>query len=433
MERKQMITRLSVLFIIICLFGYQRAQTTTLVIDNFAVSQPVLIIVSTNSFPIVIYSTEETASTDILGNERDLQLTMTEGSPNVVATAGVTSDTFTTSIGKGGEGYALLQYDGVDGSMNLNTTGLTSVPGASLGLNLFSKGGTMFNLTYISNYNINGAIYVFDVISGISFLPLTFSATNNKISTIFGSFYDFEGFCDFTKVGAIEFYFDVADFNEFLLYQITIITTPPPPPSTSCVLTLDDFSIKQSEIDVFRNSYSGNSPVSSSSFAEDATLTHIIGGERDMQITEISGDYYYDTLAEVKNNMYYYSAGNMTGYSILQYDGVDQSMNLNITGFTSIPGASNGLDLTKSNGSAISFTITAYWPVEVDIYVYDINGGVCEFIYNVDIHTYPYPAQFPFQMFTGNCNFQQVGAIELHFIGNDGPQNMQITKFCVID
>ena len=181
-------------------------------IDNFEVSQPALIIVSTTSFPSILFSTEETASTDILGNERDLQLTMTGGTPNVIATASVSSGTFTTSIGKGGEGYALLQYDGIDGSMNLNTTGLTSVPGASLGLNLFSNGGTMFNLTYVSNYDINGAIYVYDVDSGVSFLPLTFSATNNKISTIFGAFDDFEGFCDLSKVGAIEFFFDVADF-----------------------------------------------------------------------------------------------------------------------------------------------------------------------------------------------------------------------------
>ena len=423
-----------------CLFGYQRAQTTTLVIDNFAVSQPALIIVSTNSFPIIVYNTEETASTDILGNERDLQLTMTGGSPNVISTASVTSGTFTTSIGKGGEGYALLQYDGVDGSMNLNTTGLTSVPGASLGLNLFSNGGTMFNLTYISNYNINGAIYVYDVDSGVSFLPLTFSATNNKISTIFGSFYDFEGFCDLSKVGAIEFFFDVADFNEFLLYQITIITTPPPPPpppSTSCVLTLDDFTINQAAILVYRDKYSGNSPITSSSFAEDATLTHIIGGERDMQITDTSGDYYYATDVIVKNNVFsYFAAVGVSGNALLQYDGVDQSMNLNIRGFTSIPGASNGLDFTKSNGSAISFTIKTYvtddWSVEIDIYVYDINGGVCEYIYEVDAYTYYATAQFPFQMFTGNCNFQQVGAIELNITGY-GNQSLDIGKLCVID
>ena len=69
-----MIMRLSVIFIIVCLLGYQIAQTTTLVIDTFTVSQPTLIISSATSFPYSVFGTEETTQTEILGNERDLQL-----------------------------------------------------------------------------------------------------------------------------------------------------------------------------------------------------------------------------------------------------------------------------------------------------------------------------------------------------------------------
>ena len=424
-----------VFIIIVCLFGYQRAQTTTLVIDNFEVPQPALIIVSTTSFPSILFSTEETASTDILGNERDLQLTMTVGNPSVISTAGVNSDTFTTSIGKGGEGYALLQYDGVDGSMNLNTTGLTSVPGASLGLNLFSKGGTMFNLTYISNYDINGAIYVYDVDSGVSYLSLTFPATNNKLSTIFGAFDDFEGFCDLSKVGAIEFFFDVADFNEFLLYQITIITSantpppPPPPPSSSCILLIDDFTVSQDSIIV--EATTTLFPVSMSNYQEDDSQAHILGGERDMQITLTSGNYYLSAGCGVGSQFKYQTPNKLNGYSFLQYDGKDQSINLNITGFTSIPGASNGLDLTNNNGSIFNITLTSSDnDFGMEVYVYDVNGGTCINHINMEVNNKPINVLLYFSDFTGNCIFQQVGAIELYFIA-DGEVDMGVSQFCI--
>ena len=425
--------RVHLLFLIVCLF--QTAQTTTtLVIDSFTVSQPALFLISSTSFPSISSGTEETATSGILANERDLQLTLTSGNTNVVATANINSGSFTTSIGKGGEGFALLQYDGIDGSIDLNTTGLTSLPGSSLGLNLLSNDGAKFNMTYKSNYEIMGSVYVYDVISGVCSQSLIFSATDNEISTIFFSFDKLEGFCDLSKVGAIEFFFTVAVFNEFSLYEITIISSPPSSPPSSCVLMIDDFTVSQTVLSIEANYYAPF-PFASSNYQDDSSLVHILGGERDIQITIQSGSYYNNATAGVNHYQFSYnSIKDLIGYSSIQYDGMDGSMNVNVTGLTAIPGASNGLDLTNFNGNAFNITFLTSYQFGMDIYVYSIYGDVCVNYLLLDVSDKPSSVQIPFSDFgelMGNCNFQQVGAIQL-FIDSIGSLYLQIFQFCVV-
>ena len=105
----------------------------------------------------------------------------------------------------------------------------------------------------------------------------------------------------------------------------------------------------------------------------------------------------------------------MTGFSLLQYDGEDQSINRDHRD-------SNGLDLTYNNGNAFNVTFETDEidsTLEIGFYVYDINGGVCMYyLDNVGIYFNSETAQIPFQMFKGNCNFQQVGALEFYFLAN---------------
>ena len=42
-------------------------------------------------------------------------------------------------------------------------------------------------------------------------------------------------------------------------------------------------------------------PISRSNYADDATLSHILGGERDIQLLVDSGDYYLKAIVEVSN------------------------------------------------------------------------------------------------------------------------------------
>ena len=152
-------------------------------------------------------------------------------------------------------------------------------------------------------------------------------------------------------------------------------------------------------------------PISSSSFEDDATLTHILGGERDIQLT-VTGPYDSASVQVHIGELNYQSVDGLSDNILVQYDGEDHSINLNKTGLTSIPGASNGLDLTN-NRKAFNFSLVGFPDFGVSLNIYDINGGVCNFLYNnAGTHYFPIYPQIPFSSLMGNCNLKQVGAIE---------------------
>ena len=197
-------------------------------IDDFSIATPVLYIVisgNPSQLPTTLTSFEidttlGTSSYHILGGERDLALTLTYGIENEIASAGVYG-TFNAAFPNLVTGYSLLQYDGIDNSIDVNTTGFTAIPGASTGVDILFETspikGTCFNFTYESDIQTSGMIYVFDIYGGLSYVECIFEATEGRVSTLPVSFRAFTGFADFAHVGSIEFYLNATENVDFIL------------------------------------------------------------------------------------------------------------------------------------------------------------------------------------------------------------------------
>ena len=384
----------------------------TLVIDNFSIDSPTIVIVisTSTSFPVILTNFVDTTSSNIIGGERDLQLTVATGKSGEVIATSVSQGEFTLSSPSGSSSYAILQYDGYDASMDLNTTGLQSIPGVTPpGIDFLQNNGSFFNITHESDADTEGYIYVYDIHSGVCYSHVEYAATSNKETHLL-SFQSFQGDCDFHLVGAIEFFFNALTNIDLIIMELSIV-----PPSTSTpsinTLIIDDFTVDQETLALVTSSTTSY-PITQAGYQQDATQTHILGGERDMGVIITSGDPNEVVAVAVEGNAFSYStASGTTGFSVLQYDGVDGSMNVNVTGLTSFPGASSGLNLENNNGNAFNITYMTDVSLVITIKVWDISAGEC--LVQLPVVAGESVSLIPFNTFTGNCNFQKVGAIEL--------------------
>ncbi|TWU41376.1 Large cysteine-rich periplasmic protein OmcB precursor [Novipirellula aureliae] len=70
---------------------------------------------------------DSAAASEAIGGSRDIQATRTNASGNILIEVDTAQDALTISSGGGGEGTALIQYDGPDNSITLDPTGLGGV------------------------------------------------------------------------------------------------------------------------------------------------------------------------------------------------------------------------------------------------------------------------------------------------------------------
>merc|ERR1712222_208017 len=116
----------------------------TLIIDDFTTVTPQIIIQTEANSQYPIVQTRSTTASDILGGERDLRLTVLSGSDNLVLSSGVSNGLFQCATPAGARGRSTVQFDGVDGSINLNPSGLG-------GLNFRNNGGNSFRVSVTSD------------------------------------------------------------------------------------------------------------------------------------------------------------------------------------------------------------------------------------------------------------------------------------------
>ena len=144
-----------------------------------------------------------------------------------------------------------------------------------------------------------------------------------------------------------------------------------------------------------------------------ASDTELLGGERDLQETVTEGKAGQSFITEITRSgatgWLQTTLDNSTTV-LLQYDGVDGSMNLNTTGLTSVN--PNGVDFTSGGTNALYIDSFCQYATPIKISIYDVNGGVCT--YSGDL---PYfqdgDLNVPFSTFSGSCSFTQVGAMEV--------------------
>jgi len=169
-------------------------------------------------------------------------------------------------------------------------------------------------------------------------------------------------------------------------------------------------------------------PLSATSFYTStggATSKNIIGGERDLQYTAETGSSgrVFSSSVSVVDGAGQWEISTPNGGSgtvLMQYDGIDGTMTLNVNGFGPISGTTGGIDITES-GKGVAFRVV----VETDIdtaytfKVYSPSGSSCSATITVKGGNVPLDVSIPFSSFTGNCDFNDVGAIEIYVDANE--------------
>jgi len=177
-------------------------------IDTFdAVTPTILIVVPNNpSFPMASEQTTIVGSSDgVIGNERNLLLTVLSGESNDVLSTGVSNSDFSCTTPQDATGVTLLQYDGSDSSSALNPNGLRQVSGLST--NLRDGDAFAFHARMESDHPTN---VIFRVYSGSStnyceaIQPLPGDDVVHDYFVNYNEFNDIGSGCDFSNVGAIE-------------------------------------------------------------------------------------------------------------------------------------------------------------------------------------------------------------------------------------
>jgi hypothetical protein len=150
-----------------------------------------------------------------------------------------------------------------------------------------------------------------------------------------------------------------------------------------------------------------------------ATDKSILGGERDLEYIVTSGAasrVFSSSVSIVDGSgQWEVSTPNgATGSVLMQYDSLDNSINLDVKGFTKITGTSAGIDLTEGGlGESFHTTIEADVATSYSINVYSPNGNKCTTTKSVPAGNKLQDNIIPFSSFTGSCDFKNVGAIEI--------------------
>jgi len=166
------------------------------------------------------------------------------------------------------------------------------------------------------------------------------------------------------------------------------------------ITTIDDFSDDQGPLTVMAGGMDWSS-----------VLGDMIGGERDLMITNIVDDNNRGTTIEITNDKFFFSAGSgAESMFTMQWDGIDNSMDVNTTGL-------GGINFFESGNSVVSF-VTAI--VESDLNAwFDITfwsgaNGTAETV-ELPIPGVAFPGRDAF--FTtnefANTDFTNIGAIQV--------------------
>jgi len=183
-----------VLFVLLAVTLCFAQREIKLTIDPFTVDTAPIIIVIPNGATFPISQERSTQSGNILGGERDLLLTVETGLTGLLLSTGVGGSTWNVGTPNSASGFALMQYDGVDGTSALNRNGL--------GVDLTTGGGDSFRAVIQSDIETS---YVLRVFSGNTESTFTQQIPGNQQSTeYFFSFAAFSGNADFTNAGAVE-------------------------------------------------------------------------------------------------------------------------------------------------------------------------------------------------------------------------------------
>lgn len=167
---------------------------TTLIIDAWEENGNIQLIKLDRDAPPKEYIVDIIPSNFAVGGERDLILIAEEGLSGSVVSAIMFDNILNLAAPTSLSGTLLIQYDGVDHSMKLNSEGLNN-------LNLKSGGGDRIRIRAECDI---GAWITIKIHSGDQSSISSVKIDPHELKDYFFFFSDFKGNVDFTRVGAIE-------------------------------------------------------------------------------------------------------------------------------------------------------------------------------------------------------------------------------------
>jgi len=190
-------------------------------------------------------------------------------------------------------------------------------------------------------------------------------------------------------------------------------------------ITIDNYEDGDQVIPIVLNSSLTSGNISATSFftsAQGVNSNDILGGERDLQYTAESGSAgrVFSTSISVVNGSGEWQISTPNGGSgvvLAQYDGIDNSIALNVKGFGAISGANSqgGIDLTQG-GTTTEFSVVVQsdQSTSYSIFAYGPDGTKCTNSFDVPQGNIVVNSQLTFTSFTGTCSFSNIGALEIY-------------------
>jgi hypothetical protein len=210
------LTRAILLFATLLSVSCTRVNLRT--IDDWSTPGDTLLIIvdSSSVFPITIEGFYTASDSNILGQERDVQLYATSGSDGAPVSVSVEGSMSLATPGTG-TGGTVTQYDGRDGSMNLNPSGLSGVDLTAFGADAISLFGSTDHPTQVT-FTITSDF------SHTSTYEMLLPATT-EIEEYVLYFKDFDGNADLTNVGSISLEI-IADRNIDVILNMVCTSGP---------------------------------------------------------------------------------------------------------------------------------------------------------------------------------------------------------------
>jgi len=174
-----------------------QSRTQVLVIDDYSVSTAPLVITVNSTIVLPATLAAFVQDNNILGGERDLVLTVqSEQSLGRVVSTNVDQNTWSVSTPSEVTSIAFCQYDGVDGSANLNPVGLG-------GFDLTTSNADSFKVTITADVGTTYTFAVTDTVGGSSSTTVNIPGDPGVSDDFFIQFSTFTGNADFTRAGSV--------------------------------------------------------------------------------------------------------------------------------------------------------------------------------------------------------------------------------------
>jgi len=219
----------SCLLVVLCLVAASLAQRIDrIIVDDYSsgTNSIVITIPENPNFPIVdsdIFT--DTSASNLLGGERDLELTVENGPSNRILVSQVNGGEWNTATPNSASGFAVMQWDGTDNdAANLDATGLGGIDITETGL------GNEFHAIIETDINTS---YTFTVLSqdGGECSRTVEIPGDDTPQDYFLGFSTFTQGCDFSDVGAIEILVEAFDNVDSIIYLFAVSGQPDPSPS----------------------------------------------------------------------------------------------------------------------------------------------------------------------------------------------------------